>query len=284
MPDKKIALLTDSTCDLSDEELAEGHIHMVPLRIVYENQEYSDRVDITPQQVYDRLTEEVPHSSLPVPEDVIRCLDGLKEQGYTDVLNISISSGLSGTYQMMKMMAEQYSGLTIHVYDSRTLSMGLGFLVLEAARLIEEGKDIDAIIGRLEDIRSQSQAFFVIPTLKYLRMGGRIGAVAAVLGSTLNLKPVITVSPEGKYITAAKVRGFQNAITRMEELFIRHFGSKPIQLAVVHGDAGEEAKTLSDRLHGTMSVIQSRLRQISPVLGVHTGPGLLGLIAYPDLP
>ena len=281
MPDRKIAILTDSSCDLTDEELTEHHIHMVPLRIVYEKQEYRDRVDITPQQVYDRLTVEVPHSSLPVPEDVMRYLDELKAQGYTDVLDISISSGLSGTCQMMRMLAEQYKGLTIHVFDSRTLSMGLGFLVLEAARLVEKTGDIDVIMSRLQAIRDQSQAFFVIPTLKYLRLGGRIGAVAAVLGSTLNLKPVITVSPDGKYVTAAKVRGFQNAITRMEELLIRHFGRQPIHLAIVHGDACEGARTVSDRLHNAMSVIQSRLRQISPVLGAHTGPGLLGLIAYP---
>ena len=181
------------------------------------------------------------------------------------------------------MLAEQYSGLDIHVIDTRTLSMGLGLLVLEAAKALREAGDIRAVIERVESIRNETKAFFVIPTLKYLRMGGRIGAVAAVLGTTLNLKPVITVSDEGKYVTAAKVRGFQHAVARMEQLVVKHFGSRPVQLAVVHGNAYEGAKTLNDRLCKAMSVIQSRLRQISPVLGVHTGPGLLGIIAYPAI-
>jgi DegV family protein with EDD domain len=282
MSDRKIALLTDSTCDLTDEELKENDICMIPMQIIYERQEYRDRVDITPQQVYDRLTEEVPHSSLPLPEDVMDCLNGLKGEGYTDVLYISISSGLSGSSQMMRVLAEQYNGLDIHVLDTRTLSMGLGLLVLEAAKTLRDTGDLDAVITRVEKVRNETKAFFVIPTLKYLRMGGRIGTVAAVLGTTLNLKPVITVSEEGKYVTAVKVRGFQHAVAKMEQLIVRHFGRQPIQLAVVHGDACEGAKKLQDRLSETMTLIQSRLRQISPVLGVHTGPGLLGLIAYPS--
>ena len=281
MAERKIALLTDSTCDLTDEELEALDIRMIPMRIVYEDREYRDRMDITPQQVYDSLTEEVPHSSLPLPEDVMACLDALKAEGYTDVLYISVSSGLSGTSQMMRVLSEQYSGLTIHVLDSKTLSMGLGFLVLEAAKALKETGDIAKVIEHVKQVRAKTQAYFVIPTLKYLRMGGRIGAVAAVLGSTLNLKPVITVSAEGKYVTAAKVRGFQNAIHRMEAIVAKHFAKQPVHLAIVHGDAYEGAMALSDRLQNTMSVIQSRLRQISPVLGVHTGPGLLGIIAYP---
>lgn len=281
MTETKIAILTDSSCDLSDEDLAENDIQMVPLRIVYEAQEYRDRLDITPQQVYDRLLEEVPHSSLPLPEDAMDCLDALKAKGYTDVLYIGISSGLSGTTQMMRLLATQYEGLTIHVLDSKTLSMALGFMVLEAAKTLKETGDLMQTIARVTQVRNHTKAFFVIPTLKYLRMGGRIGAVAAVLGSTLNFKPVITVSDEGKYVTAAKVRGFQNAIARMEELVSKHFAREPIHLAIVHGDAPEGAASIAGRLQKTMSVIQTKLRQISPVLGVHTGPGLLGLIAYP---
>lgn len=283
MSEHKIALLTDSTCDLSDEDLNEHGIRMIPMRIVYEDREYRDRLDITPQQVYDSLTEEVPHSSLPLPEDVMDCLDGLKSEGYTDVLYISVSSGLSGSSQMMRVLAEQYNGLDIHVLDTRTLSMGLGFLVLEAAKTLRETGDLQAVLERVKKIRSETKAFFVIPTLKYLRMGGRIGTVAAVLGTTLNLKPVITVSNEGKYVTAAKVRGFQHAVARMEQLVVKHFGCQSVHLAIVHGDACEAAKTLNDRLHQVLDVVQSHLRQISPVLGVHTGPGLLGLIAYPAI-
>lgn len=282
MAERKIALLTDSTCDLTDEELNEHDIRMLSMRIVYEGREYRDRRDISLQQVLNRLGEEVPHSSLPLPEDVIDCLDGIVEAGYTDVLYICVSSQLSGTYQMVRMLGAQYPDLRFHGLDSRAMSMGVGFLVLEAAKALAETHDIEKVIKRLEGIRDQTRTFFVMPTLKYLRLGGRIGAVAAVLGSTLNLKPVITIS-EGRYITAAKVRGFQNAVTRMEQLVAKHFGQRPVHLAVAHADAPEEAKTLCDRLHEALNVVQSHLRQISPVLGVHSGPGLLGLVAYPAI-
>jgi len=282
MDETKIAIMTDSTCDLTDEELKEFNIRMIPMRIVYEDREYRDREDISLQEVLNGLGEEVPHSSMPLPEDVMDCLTGIEKEGYTDVLYICVSSQLSGTFQMIRMMEERYPDLQFHGFDSRAMSMGVGFLLLEAAKALKESDDLSAITKRLEAIRDQSRTFFVMPTLKYLRMGGRIGAVAAVLGSTLNLKPVITIS-EGRYVTAAKVRGFQNAVGRMEQLAAKHFGHRPVHLAVAHADAPEAAKSLSDRLHEALNVVQSRLRQISPVLGVHSGPGLLGLVAYPAI-
>lgn len=283
MAERKIALLTDSTCDLTDEELSEYGIRMVSMRIVYEDREYRDRRDITLNEVLSRLGAEVPHSSLPLPEDVLDCLNSIATEGYTDVLYICVSSQLSGTFQMIRMLEAQYPDLRFHGLDSRGMSMGVGFLVLEAAKALKKSNDLPMIIKRLEKIREETQTFFAMPTLKYLRLGGRIGAVAAVLGSTLNLKPLITISPEGRFVTAAKVRGFQNAVTRMEQTVARHFGGRPINLAVAHADAAEAAQTLSDRLHQALNVVQSHLRQISPVLGVHSGPGLLGLVIYPAI-
>jgi len=283
MAERKIALLTDSTCDLTDEELKENGIRMVPMRIVYEDREYRDRRDIILSQVLDGLDTEVPHSSLPLPEDVMDCLTGIIAEGYTDVLYICVSSQLSGTFQMMRMLETQYPDLRFHGIDSRSMSMGVGFLALEAAKALKKSSDLSMIIKRLEKMREETRTFFAMPTLKYLRLGGRIGAVAAVLGTTLNLKPLITISPEGRFVTAAKVRGFQNAVTRMEQAAVRHFGRRPIHLAVAHADAPEAAQSLSDRLHQALNVVQSHLRQISPVLGVHSGPGLLGIVAYPEL-
>lgn len=281
MDETKIAIMTDSTCDLTNEELKEYNIRMVPMRIVYESREYRDRQEITLRQVLDRMDEEIPHSSLPLPEDVMRCLDELGEEGYTDVLFISVSSALSGTYQMVRLLADQYGGLNIHVFDSLAMSMGVGFLALEAANMMREKAGLSAILARLEAIRGETLVYYVMPTLKYLRFGGRIGAVAAVLGSTLNLKPVVTISSEGRYITAAKVRGFQHAVGRMEELTVKHFSHRPINLAVVYADALDTAKALAGRLQNALMVIQLHLRQISPVLGLHSGPGLVGIAAYP---
>jgi len=277
---KKIAIVTDSTSDLSIEQMEEYKIEMLPLRVIYREKEYRDRLDITPQQIYDNLDKEVPKSSLPLPGDVIRLLDRLKEEGYTDVVISLISSGLSGTYNMVRQVAESYSGLNIEVVDSKSLSFGLGFLSIEAAKERARSNDLEKIMEKIQKTKESLYLTFVVKTLEYLKLGGRIGLVEGTMGEMLGIKPIIGINDNGVYYTISKVRGRKRSINKMFELMKAKYAGKSFNLAVISADADEEALKLMDKIREIGKVEESFFAQLGPVMGVYTGPGLIGIVAY----
>ena len=186
---RKTVIVTDSSCDLSDEQLSRYGIRMISLRIVCQNAEYRDRIDIQEDELYELLTHELPKTSLPLPEDVSALYESLAQEGVTDVIHISISSGLSGTFNMVRMITQDFeSRMRVHMVDSRTLSMGLGMMVLAAARALEEGATPEEAIERAQTVRRNQLGMFVIRTLEFLRKGGRIGKVEGVVGSLLQIR------------------------------------------------------------------------------------------------
>jgi DegV family protein with EDD domain len=280
MADRKIAIVTDSTCDLPDSVLQENHIHVVPIRIIYETREYRDRLDITAEKVFEHMAQEVPKSSLPLPQDVLDMLDGLMAAGYMDIVYLSISAGLSGSYNLVKLLVQQYTGFNIEVVDTRTVSMGLGFLVLEAAREAARSGDIKAVVAKVQRIRARMDAVFVIRTLEYLAKGGRLGRVEAAFGTLLDVKPVIEFGQDGVCHTIARARGFKNSVQKMTEMIRRRYAGKKINVAVMHAAAAVDAGTLLDEVKKFATVCESYVSQIGPALGVYSGPGLLGIVAY----
>ena len=280
MQHKKTVIITDSTCDLSDQQLLDYGIHMIPLRVICKNAEYRDRIEIQPEELYGIMENELPKTSLPQPEDIMSLLDELVEKGVEEAVYFGISSGLSGTSQLMKMMAASYEArLKLHVVDSFTLSMALGMMVLEAAKTLEAGGTVEQVIEAAMTVRNNQTSVFVIRTLEFLRKGGRIGKVEGMLGNILQLKPVIFVNDDGIYETIAKARGYKNALETMVQELVNRFGKKKINLSVVHGRAYEEAQRMLERLKGSLTIAEAYIRPASPVLAIHTGPGLLGVIA-----
>lgn len=280
MNKNKIAIVADSSCDLSDETLTRYNIKMIPLRICFSDRVYRDRIDLLPSDIYPMLEKEIPKSSLPSLEDIKSILDQVKEEGFTDVLYIGLSTGLSGSYNFVKMVGEEYEGLNFHCVDTKTLSMGQGLLVLQAAKAIESGQDIPNTIKLINSIREKMQAFFVVKDLTYLSKGGRIGKVAGTVGSLLHLCPVVTVTPEGIYDTAAKTMGFNKAVDLMRREVEKRFANSKLVVSIVHGMNEEGAKALLDKVKSFANVVESSISSVTAVLGVHTGPGLLGIIAY----
>ncbi len=278
--EQKTVIVTDSSCDLTDEQLEQYGIRMISLRVVCQNAEYRDRVDIGQDELYELMEKELPKTSLPLPEDVATLYGELASEDVTDVIHLSISSGLSGTCQMVRMLAEDFTDrLRIHVVDSLTLSTGLGMMVLAAAKAVQAGKTVEEAIEAAQQVRSTQLGAFVIRTLEFLRKGGRIGLVEGVVGSILQLKPVIFVNKDGVYETLAKARGYKNAVDTMVQEAVQRFGQAKISLSVVHGRALEEAQQLLERLKGTLNIVESFIAPVSPVLAIHTGPGLLGIVA-----
>ena len=280
-PNKKIAIITDTTCDIPDELIEEYSIFLIPLRIVFKNAEYRDKFEISPQKVYELLQVEIPKSSLPFSNDVKELMDEIIQKGYTDAVIITLSSGLSGTNNMMNLMMEDYRDkINIEVVDSLYLSLGLGFQVIECAKAIKETGSVKAGIKKMDEIRKSMTAMFVVNTLLYLKKGGRIGKVEGTVGEMLHLKPVISINDEGIYYTLAKVRGRKNSVQKMIDLLKDKYKNKKINIGIAQGLAEEEAQTLLEKLKSVLNINKDFTVQISPVLGMHTGPGLLGVIAY----
>lgn len=276
--DERVALVTDTACDLLDEQLEQYDIRVVPLRVATSQGEFRDRVEITQEQLYELLAHELPKTSLPLPEDVGTLYRQLREEGATRILHLCMSGSLSGTYNMVSILAEETEGLQVDVYDTRTLSCGLGLLVLEAADCLSRGMPVEQVLEHLNRVRKHQLGAFVIRTLEFLRKGGRIGLVEGVVGSLLKIKPVIHVNDDGVYATLAKARGFSNALNVMLEEFIRRFQGRKVRVAVVHGNAAEDASHLLELFRQKLDVVSSFISPVSPALAIHTGPGLLGAI------
>lgn len=274
---EKIALIVDSACDLSLETIEEKNIKLLPLRITYSHGEYKDKIDISADEIYDNLEKEVPKTSLPSAKDTNDILDNLEAEGYTHVIAITISSGLSGTFNSIRLALEDHPKLTSHVFDTKILAMPEGIVALEVSNLISKGLSFDEIVSSIPNIRKNIKGFFTINTLEYLKRGGRIGRISGTIGEMLNLKPIVTVDEEGIYYTICKARGRKQSISKLISILKEELEKGKCNVWVLQGGALEEAKALKETIKDFNNIVNINLSQISPALGVHGGPGLLGL-------
>ncbi|WP_054697749.1 DegV family protein [Syntrophomonas palmitatica] len=277
---EKIALLIDSMSDLPRDVINHFNIKMLPAWVIYPDKQYRDRVDIEPEDVYRRMPGEVPTTSLPLLEDIRSMFDKIRQEGFTHVLALHISSALSSTVQAVDMIAKEIKDMKVHVVDTRTLSMGTGWIVLEAARNISNGMSFENVKEKVHQLQSKVQVYYVIETLEYLRRGGRIGKVASMLGELMDIKPIISVDEQGKYFTFCKARGRRKSIEKLVEIVENAVKEKQINLAVMHGGAARECEKLLERFNKLPNIKEIISSDISPALGVHTGPGLLGVSFY----
>lgn len=278
---QKIAILTDSGSDVPESIREKFNIKVIPLKIIFKDGEYIDKETITADEVYRKMENEIPKTSLPDGEVIKAMLDEIKAEGYEKVLAITISSGLSGTNNMVRLVADQYKGLDIFVLDTKNIGIGSGLSVVEAAKQIALDTDWELLKNKLQEGIQKAKVYFHVPTLEYLQKGGRIGLVQSVVGNLMNLKPIITCNDEGIYHTVAKVRGKSKSISKTIAL-VEEFASnaKKYNLAVAYGGetALKEAESIRKELKNKLSNYDNFFfDQISPALGVHTGPGLIGI-------
>ncbi len=274
---ERIAVLCDSMCDLPRSLIEKFNIKVVSARVIYPQQEYIDRVDIQPEEVYARMPREIPTTAMPPLQEIQDVFDRIRAEGFTHVLSVHISSGLSGTFQAVNLVAKEIQDMKVEVIDTKTLSMGTGWLVLDAARNIANGWNFEKTLESLKKLQSKMHLYYVIETLEYLRRGGRIGLVASMLGEFLHLKPIISVNSEGKYFTCCKAKGRKKSIEKLIELVEKAVKDKPFNLAILHGGAKAESEAILDRIRSFPNLKEVITSDISPALGVHTGPGLLGV-------
>lgn len=279
----KIALITDTTSDLSHDSIEKYNVNVLPFRIIYSDREYQDNVDITSQEVYSNMENEVPTSSLPSMKDMEDLFLRLEEQGYTHAIAVTLSTGLSGIYNAIKLTSENHPGIITHVCDSQSISIAEGLIVTECGRLIEEGKSFEEIVEAIPSIKKRIHLYFVVGTLEYLKRGGRIGKVSGTIAELLNIKPIISVDTDGKYITAEKVRGRKQSLNKLVELTNAILNKSKCRVYILHGDALEESKKVMEILRPHPNVVSIEFSgYISPVSGVHSGPGLVGMVCIEE--
>ncbi len=278
----KTAIITDSAANL-DQTFLESHdnLFMVPLIIMVDGESFRDQLEISTEEIYEKLDSHNVSTSLPSNEDLYELLDTIKEKGYTHVLALNLSSGLSGTFNAFSLVFKSYEGLEITHYDTKTLGGGLGFLVEHAVKRIDEGVEPKDIIPELETLRYEdSLSLFTLDTLKYLKRGGRIGKVEGTIGEALRVKPVITVNDQGVYVTEKKSIGsLQRALLNMKKLLVARFGDAPIDLVIHYGDNPDKAKDMGEKLKQSLNIRTVTLSKLTPVLGIHTGPDMFAYIA-----
>ena len=276
----KIAILTDSCADLSEELRAGKPIYTVPLKIACRDGEYFDGVDIFAPDIYRRLEAgELPKTSLPDFFTADRILSRIKAEGYERVLAIHLSSGLSGTYNMVRLLAEGRHDLEIAVFDSLSGALGMGVSVLQAWEDIENGMSWDELVKeRVPKLLANTYPFFSVDTLEYLAKGGRIGKVTAMAGTMLSIKPLIAFAGDGQLQSIAKVRGRKAVQDKLIELVRKSLGDhKRYNLAVANGGAPEEMAQLRTRMEQLFPNYDHFWQgEMDATLSVYIGKGALG--------
>jgi DegV family protein with EDD domain len=279
----KVAIITDSTAYIPDSMLNGLSIHTVPLQVIFGEQVYEDGITIHPEEFYTRLqmNKVNPSTSQATPASFKKLYLHLLDEGF-DILNIVISSKLSGTLDSAQQAMREFPGAPIEFVDSLSTSMALGFQVLTVAKAAAKGATLNECKALAEMALEKTGALFTVNTLEYLHRGGRIGGASAFLGTALDLKPILELR-EGKIEPIDRVRTLSKAIDQLVDLFVeRADGCKNLQIACVHAKAPEEATNLLEKVTARFpkgKIITGMLSEVSPVIGTHTGPGTIG-IAY----
>ncbi|GGE16730.1 fatty acid-binding protein DegV [Marinithermofilum abyssi] len=280
----KVHVVTDSTADIPAELAAELDITIVPLKVHMQGKSYLDGVTIQPEEFYQRLKEvnEMPTTSQPSPIDFVEAYREAAKDGDTDILSIHLSSAFSGTYQsalLAQSMVEDEFKVT--VLDSKTATYAIGSIVVAAARAAKNGKSLDECVAIAQNMIEKERVFFLVDTLEYLQKGGRIGKASAVVSSLLNIKPILSITPEGEVYAVDKVRGKNKATVRLFELLQENVPDEPYEIAVCYTDNREEAETWAKQIRERFGVEEVMVTEIGPVIGTHVGPGTIGAICYP---
>ena len=278
---EKIAIIMDSTAFLSEDLKKELDIRTVYLNLIIDSNSYKEVIDMPLDKYHEYLknpNNAFPTTSQPAIGEVVACLEKLKEEGYTDVIAIALSSGISGTYSSYSVAGLMVDGLNVHPFDSEVSCRPEGYYAIKAARLIKEGKSCKEIISALNEMKQVSNAYFMADDLTHLQRSGRLSGAQAVVGSLLQVKPLLHF--DNKVIVPfQKIRTYKKVVTRMYELFDEYYKQhegEHVTVCVLHVDALEKAEEIKKYVDENYSNVTVEIDGISPVISTHLGIGAVG--------
>lgn len=276
-----VRIVTDSTADIPNDVLERLGIERVSLKVIFGEQAYLDSVEINSSQFYEKLigSSILPTTSQPSPLEFMEMYENiLQQEPDSSIISIHLSAALSGTYQSAMLGNSMLEGEgDVTVVDSKSASYGFGMMVIKAAEMAAAGKSKEEILTEIERLRLDKRIYFLVDTLEYLQKGGRIGKAAALFGSILNVKPILTVDEEGMVSAIDKVRGQKKAIQRIVDLLKREYGGDPINMMIGWGHKKELAMELAELAKSELNVRSVDETEIGPVIGTHVGPGTAAL-------
>ena len=278
---RRIAVVTDSTCDLPRELTKEHNIQIVPQVLIMGTKTWRDGVDIDPPAFYELLqtSSDFPASSQPSVPDFTEVFSRLAKD-VDGIAAILVSDELSGTLNSARMAKESLPDVPIEIVDTRSVSMQLGFIVLAAARAAAAGADLQTVADTARAMIGHASVYFVVDTLEYLHRGGRIGAASRLFGTALNLKPLLAIK-DGIVQPVTKVRSRRKALATLFQLLDEELdGKERIQMSVLHIAEPEEADRLAEQLVDRYHPAEMIRTECGPVVGTHAGPGTLGVAYY----
>lgn len=280
-------IVTDSTADIPKPLMQELNIPIVPLKVHVEGQTYLDGVTLSSNEFYEKLqsSEQLPRTSQPAPLDFVNVYEEIAARNpEAEIISIHLSSALSGTYQTAMLAAGMVEEkVKVHVVDSRSASYALGAIVVAAARLVRNGGTLEECLTLVRTLISEHRVYFVMDTLMYLQKGGRIGKAASIVGSLLNIKPILMFDESGEVAVVEKVRGKKKAVARILELAKAYANERPVTVAAVYTTDRDEAAVLKGQVEQELTVTgEAVLAQLGPVIGTYGGPGLLAITLYPE--
>ena len=278
---QKIAIITDSGCDLPESYVKQfENLFVIPLVVRLDDGEYRSGVDIDTEQLLERMEKgETAKTSLPDPGGLDELLAEIKEKGFTHIAFVLMSSALSGTVNMVRLACQQHKEFATFVYDSKVLSMGLGYIVMGAMEQLAAGASFEELEQVLPKIRQDVDCMFFLPTLEHLIAGGRIGRVAGMVGKLLNIKPIIGCDENGVYYPRATAVGARRTVQTVKRIISDFAAGKNFELAVVHSGALADAKKLLDELREIPGILADQILPLGPALAAHVGRGMLAVCA-----
>ncbi len=278
-----IGIVTDSTCDIPEDLISQYGITIVPQYIIWGEKQYKDRVDLSPFEFYQRLEKDKirPTTSQASVNDFKKVFEDLNNKGITEIIVLTVSSAMSGTFQMAKNAAKLVD-FPVSVVDSKGPTMTLGWQVLAAARACEMGADVSTILKKIDQVRQRLVQFVAMNTLEYLQKGGRIGGAVKWVGGLLQVKPLVSINHGTGLVEPVSLARTQKAL--VENMYKKFFEkldlNKKLRIAILHGNALEKAEELAQRIENEFNPIELIINMTGPVLGINTGPGALALCGY----
>lgn len=273
-----IRIVIDSTADVTQEIIEKNNIKMVPLKVNFENESYLDKVELTTDMFFDKLakSEKSPTTSQPSPGDFVEAFSEILMEG-DQVLGIFLASELSGTYDSARMAKDMIGSDNIRIVDSKSVCLGAFALILEAIELVNQNKSIDEIVGELESVKNKIVAVAGVDTLKYLEKGGRLSKGQAVIGSLLNIKPIIIIK-DGAISVIDKVRGNNKTIKWFDEWIEKNnYDLSDKTVLLFHGQSYDQLQVLRKTIEEKYKIKNIIEQEVGAVIGTHSGPGVLGI-------
>ena len=279
----QIAIITDSSCDLSEQVLQQNNIHILPLRVIYQDREYLDKIDISPEELYASLKHEHPSTSLPDIHYAETLINRLKNEGYTDFIFVCVSEVLSGTINCIRILMDEHPEVNYQICDGKTVGFPIGAMALKVRELLDKNISFDKIKEVFPIIREHTRGYIAVNTLEFLVKGGRISAIKGTLGEILSMKPIISSNAEGYLFDFATIRGRKKSISKLKDILNEYLDSSSCRVWVLQGDAEDEATKLFEELKDLKNITHLSLEVIGAAMGVHTGPGVLGFCVQREL-